>query len=760
MIRKGIHIIYTLCLLLSMQLSHAQQRPKIGLALSGGGAKGLAHIGVLKVIEQAGIHVDYIVGTSMGAVVGMLYAAGYSADSIEKIARWEKWDDLLSNKIDLPRIAIEEKAEFEKYIAEFPVYDKSIHFPGGLIEGQEMENELSRLATPVYHIKDFNQLPRPYKCVATSALNGKVVVIETGNLAEAVRSSMSIPSLFTPVKVDGDLLVDGGLVRNFPVNYLKQMGADILIGVNLSQNSTEDQLNNMFNMLSQIMFLGDLDDTEKQKKICDILIEPDLTGYGPSSFNNTDTLIKRGYEAALKQLDTLRTLANALNKQYGPAKVVQLPVVDSVYISSIEVSGLTKVQPSLIKGKMGIKENTWVNPNKIPERISYAFGTRYFTKISYELLPDKTGVKLKLKARENHLNHFKFAINYNTFTKASLFLNFTSRDLFIKNSRLLVSVAISDVFRFKTEYFKYTGPARNFGINLALHYDRNDFPLYQSFIRKALYKRNYTCLDARFQRTVGINAFIGAGIKYERSGLQYDILSNEFPFDGTNSQNLAYLMWHRNSLNRNYFPSRGSRTFVEGGYVFNVSYNINRYQRDSASGSINNTDFDNAAYNRSIDKEYFMVKWHAEYYFSLTNKLTLLNHHFAGSMFNLKGKSVVNDFNNFLLGGLYNNFRLQVPFTGFMDYEVLTNNYLGTLIGLQYELRKNVFVTTKGNILNYSGYIENYIDKKQWSANSNYLIGYGVTAGYLSFMGPLELTLMRDETNQTINFYVNMGYLF
>ncbi|MFN6359005.1 MAG: patatin-like phospholipase family protein [Bacteroidota bacterium] len=760
MIRKGIHIISTFYLLLSMQLTHAQERPKIGLALSGGGAKGLAHIGVLKVIEQAGLQVDYIVGTSMGAVVGMLYAAGYSADSIEKIARWEKWDDLLSNKIDLPRIAIEEKAEFEKYIAEFPYYNKSLHIPGGVIEGQEMENELSRLATPIYHIKQFNQLPRPYKCVATSALNGKVVLLESGNIAEAVRASMSIPSLFTPVKVNDDLLVDGGLVRNFPVNYLKQMGADIFIGVNLSQNTTESQLNNIFNMLSQIMFLGDLDDTEKQKKLCDILIEPDLNGYGPSSFNSTDSLIKRGYEAALKQLDTLRALANNLNKTYGMPKTIAVQEVDSVFITKIEVIGLKKLEPSLLKGKMGLKENHWVNPNIIPERISYAFGTRYFTKISYELILDSRGTKLQLKAKENNLNYFKFAINYNSFTKASLFLNFTSRDLLFKNSRLLISTAISDFFRFKTEYFKYTGPSRNFGINIAFHYDRNDFPLYQTFIRKALYKRNYTCVDARIQRTVGLSAFIAAGVKHERSALAYDILSNEFPFDGSNVQNMAYLLWQRNSLNRNYFPSKGSRTFVEAGFVFDIYYDINRYLRDSASGNINQVAFDNGNYNRNIDKEYFLTRWYAEHYFSLTDKLTLLNHHFAGSMFNLKGKSVVNDFNTFLIGGLYNNFRLQVPFTGFMDYEVLTNNYLGTLLGFQYEIRKNIFLTAKGNILNYSGNIENYIDKKQWSDNNNYLLGYGFTAGYLSFLGPLEFTFMRDETNHTFNFYVNMGYLF
>ncbi len=747
-------------LLVAFSVNAQKTRPRIGLALSGGGAKGLAHIGVLKVIEQAGVPIDYIVGTSMGAVVGMLYAAGYSADSIEKIAQSELWDDLLSNKIVLPTIAIEEKAEFEKYIAEFPFYQKSLHFPGGVIEGQELENELTRLSTPVYDIKDFSKFPRPFKCVSTNVLNGKVVVLETGNIAEAVRSSMAIPSLFTPVKINGELLVDGGLVRNFPVNYLNQMGADILIGVNLSQNTTEDQLNNIFNILSQVIFLGDIDDTEKQKKICDILIEPDLTGFGPGNFNTPDSLIKRGYDAAIKQLDTLEHLGLFLKNEYGPVKTIELRHVDSVFVESIEVIGLDKAQPSLIKGKIGIKEKTYINPNDIPSCITQAFGTRYFTKISYELIPQGKGVKLLLKAKENHLNHFKFAINYNSFSKASLILNFTSRDLLIKNSRWLTSIALSDFFRFKTEYFKYLGPQRNFGLNLGIHFDRNDFPLYDAFTRTALYRRNYLALDGRIQRTVGSSAFASVGFKSELSTLGYDILSTNFPYDGTNHQYTAYFLFYKNSLNKTHFPTSGTRTSMEAGYVFDVSYDISQYNRDSLSGNISRVSFDNNAYNKSIDKEYFLFRLYAEHFIPVSSRLTLINCNFAGSMFNLKGSAVANTFNQFQIGGLYPNFRFQVPFSGFMDYELRTNNFAGTQLGAQYEVRKSIFLTGKINLLNYNNRIEDFLKEKEWLKESNYLLGYGLTAGYLSFLGPLEVTIMRNETSNVMNFYVNMGFLF
>src|SRR5574343_368035 len=204
---------------LHAQQLQAKNRPKVGLALSGGGAKGLSHIGALMVLEKAGIRVDYIVGTSMGAVIGALYSMGYSADTIAQIARTEDWDYMLAGKPGLRQISIEEKADFGRYLLEIPIVEKRLKFPRGLIDGQELSVELSRLTFPVYGIKNFTRLPIPFKCIATDITNGEIVVLDSGNLAEAVRASMAIPSIFTPVKYQNRLLVDGGIVRNFPVEH-------------------------------------------------------------------------------------------------------------------------------------------------------------------------------------------------------------------------------------------------------------------------------------------------------------------------------------------------------------------------------------------------------------------------------------------------------------------------------------------------------------------------------------------------------------
>ncbi|HQH40844.1 MAG TPA: patatin-like phospholipase family protein, partial [Bacteroidales bacterium] len=207
--------IWLLCLLIFLNgigllAQHPQSRPKIGLVLSGGAAKGLAHIGVLKVLEEAGIPIDMVAGTSMGSIVGGLYALGYSADSLEKIALSQNWASLLLDEISRNNYSNDEKDEFDKYMVSFPVKNLRPRLPGGLKTGQNISLFLNRLTLPAFNISDFSQLPRPFLCIAADIVTGEEVVLTKGNLAQALRASMAIPSVFTPVKIDNHLLVDGG----------------------------------------------------------------------------------------------------------------------------------------------------------------------------------------------------------------------------------------------------------------------------------------------------------------------------------------------------------------------------------------------------------------------------------------------------------------------------------------------------------------------------------------------------------------------
>jgi len=301
-------IIISILSLLFYKDSNAQNtnqgRPKVGLVLSGGGAKGFAHVGVIKAMEEAGLYPDYITGTSMGSIIGGLYAMGYSADEIKEIGLSIDWDKVLSNEISLDKVAIEEKDYYDRFIIELPFRNKKIGLPQGLIEGQELGLLLSKLMRPAHHIHDFDSLSIPFKCIAVDIENGEAHVLDSGSIVQSVRASMAIPTFFTPVLMNNTLYIDGGLLRNFPVDEVKEMGADIVIGVFVSNELSEkEDLNSMVNLLAQSAFVHSALDSEEQKKGVDIYIEPDISEYSTASFWSTDKIIASGELAGQENLN-------------------------------------------------------------------------------------------------------------------------------------------------------------------------------------------------------------------------------------------------------------------------------------------------------------------------------------------------------------------------------------------------------------------------------------------------------------------------
>ena len=211
-------------------------RKKVGVVLSGGGAKGFAHIGVLKVLEEAGIPIDYIAGTSMGAVVGGLYAVGYSADMIDSLIQIQDWNSLMRDVVSREHIPASQRNNHNRYVAslpyEFPFGDKSVGvtLPPGVFTGQNIYNLFLNTTIGYQGNINFDDLPIPFGCISADVRTGKEVVMRNGDLAEAIRASMAIPGMFTPVEKDDLLLIDGGLVNNYPVDLVRSMGADIVIG--------------------------------------------------------------------------------------------------------------------------------------------------------------------------------------------------------------------------------------------------------------------------------------------------------------------------------------------------------------------------------------------------------------------------------------------------------------------------------------------------------------------------------------------------
>ncbi len=291
-------LLLPLCFLCCVLTVSAQKsRPKVGVVLSGGGAKGMSHIGILRAIDSAGLKVDYVTGTSMGSIMGAMYAVGYSGKQIDSISETLNWDILLSNKPSFTDISLDEKDEYGNYAVEVGLRDFKPQIGTGLIESEELWLKLSDVFYPVYDVKDFSKFDIPFKCLATDLATGEAVVHQKGEITKALRSSMAIPSVFSAIDHDSTKLVDGGIIRNFPVTDIKEMGADVVIGVNLFSGLTKlEDLNTALDIMYQITQYRDAEDLVKEKKLCDILIEPPLGEYSAGSFGSSDTIKAIGYE--------------------------------------------------------------------------------------------------------------------------------------------------------------------------------------------------------------------------------------------------------------------------------------------------------------------------------------------------------------------------------------------------------------------------------------------------------------------------------
>ncbi len=740
-----------------------KSRPKIGLALSGGGAKGISHVGALMVLEKAGIKVDYIVGTSMGSVIGALYAIGYSPDTIAYIARNENWDELLANNPGLRQIAIEEKADFNRYILELPIEGRRFRFPRGVIDGQELSVELSRLTFPVYNRKKFTDFPIPFKCVATDITNGEIVVLDSGNIAEAIRASMAIPSIFTPVKYQNRLLVDGGIVRNFPVEHVKEMGADIIIGVNLSKGFLQEkELENIIDILNQSMFLSDGEDTKRQREWCDFLIEPDLTSFHAGSFNSADSLIKRGYDAAMASFADLQKLAKRLDEEFGPKEAVQIPKIDSVLLTGFEVEGISKANRDLVIDRLNLTRNHWYTPDVFPESMKKVYGTRYFRKVGYELFKYDDGTRIRLKGNENPPSFFNVALNYNSFSKAAVILNLTSRNLLGKYTRFSSTLNIADMLRFKSEYFKYLGTAKNHGLGISFWFDNYDFPFYETLARLAMYRQKYTALDVKYQiASLTVNT-AGIGLRRELVVLSPNVYGSGENYDGSIVQDRVYIDFNLNTLNRHYYAHSGSKVNMSLSYFFNNAPDFKLISRDSLNGGFTSREMTNALEDSLITSRYLQFKLLSSRYIHINKKGTLVLGLYSGFTFNpFKPEANANTvFNNFMLGGLVPNFRNQIPFVGLSDFQIRTNNFIGAQFGYQYELSKNLFITPKFNLGYHNNNFVRYFTSNDVLKSSNQLFGIGITGGFNSILGPLDFTIMRSTQLNSFVFYVNLGYNF
>jgi len=419
-------------------------RPTVGLALSGGGAHGIAHIGILKVMEEAGLRPDYIAGVSMGSIIGGLYSIGYSADSIHKMLNEINWELILSNKIPENRVIYLEKAHFYHSIISIPISGKKFILPSGLIRGQQLENLLSFYTWPAADIDDFSRLPIPFTCLATDIASFEKIEIKTGYLADAIRASSSVPSIFTPLKIDSLILLDGGLTRNFPASEVREMGAEIIIGSYTGfPPFNEDELQSVQGIMKQIAFSRGLDDFEKQKNLVDLLIKPEVGEFPRNGFENVDSIFQKGYEAAIPFKDYFRKLADSLNR-FGAQKPIE-DILDkqSYTFDAIEIEGNKIYSDLQILGVLDIDPEEKIDKYQLTDKIELLYGNAWFEKVKYRIVPRNDSLILVIDCIEKPQAMFYASAHYDNSLLFGLILETSVKNLLTQRSVINVNSLVS-----------------------------------------------------------------------------------------------------------------------------------------------------------------------------------------------------------------------------------------------------------------------------------------------------------------------------
>ncbi len=719
------------------------QRPKIGLTLSGGGAKGLAHIGILKAIDSAGLKIDYITGTSMGSIIGGLYAVGYSADSIETMARSINWDLLLSNQASLRTLFMEEKDEYSKYTVELPWVNNRFQLPTGVLQGQELWIKFSEMLYPVHQQKDFSKFNIPFKCIGTDVGSGEAVVMSKGEITSAIRSSMAIPSFFTAVDFDGRKLVDGGVVRNFPARDVKEMGANFIIGSNVAGGLLAgDKVRNAIQVLLQIAFFREAQDHKEEVALCDIYVPFEMPQFNMGSFSQAAEILQLGIEEGRKLYPQLKRLADSLNALYGlqEFKKNRLPNVKPVTISSYEVKGLRNTDVDFFVHTMNLITNKEYTPQHLSRMVRAAFGTQYYSRVTYalELQPDSTS-KIIFDVTENPLSFAKLSLHYNKFTGIAAIVNFTTRNLIITNSRDLITINIGETFRARAEHLQYLGRRKNFSLTFAGQYDRFDVNTYNTYKQTGIYKQQFFKFDTKFQYSTQRNLAFGVGERFETISYKPAILSG-FQFSGNNNFFTTYFFAAHNSHDKVVYPRRGIKLHAEFGFVGSQTPGIEFFMNGQRTNS-----------DTVSDKAYPRLVFNMDAYAPLSRRSTLQFLFQSGVNF----KYANNIMNEFAIGGLTPLFRNQVVFAGLQEGSLYTPAMAALQTAYRYEVFNNTYVTGRANIL-----VNNFISKSRFFPNQNILTGYALTFGYNFALGPLEFSLMYSDQSKKVSSYVNIGIPF
>lgn len=739
--RKILALLFSFYLLQGMA---QEDRPKVGLVLSGGGAKGLAHIGVLEILEEEGVQIDYIGGTSMGAIVGGLYAAGYSAKELDSIFNQTNFDILIQD--DLPRNAktFYEKEDAEKYAITLPFDNFTISFPTGLSKGQNIYNLMSRLTLHVSDVNDFNELSIPFFCVATNVETGEEVILDKGSLAKAISASGAIPSLLSPIKMDDKLLTDGGVSNNFPVEEMRKRGADVIIGVDV-QDSLVDQkkLKSVIEIMNQISNFRRIQDMRNKKPLTSIYIKPDITNFSVLSFEMGNAIIDSGRVAAEKKLDLIRELPK---KRPGDTLTRDhVPKVDDFNISGLTLEGNNTYPRSYVQGKLKLNYDKPYNFEDLSIGLNNLSATGNFDRINYRLIPqDENGnywLAMQMQESENKML-LRLALHYDELYRSAALINLTRKSLLFTNDVASLDLIVGDNLRYNFNYYLDKGYYWSVGINSRYNTFETDLDLNRFFAEVAdefgvrelqMNFKDFTnqlYLETLFKQVFSI----GAGIEHKYIKLRSTTIGDP----ENNRPELIFENSHYGSVfGYTKFDSYDNKYFPRRGFSFQGDFHLYLYS----------SDFNNTFSEFSIAKG--ALGYAATPFRNFTTRLSTE----TGFKIGNDGTEIF----DFILGGYGNDFINNMkPFFGYDFASLSADSYIKAMLELDYQPFKKNHVIAGMNIAN----VEDGLYKTgNWLSLPDYT-GYALGYGLETFLGPMEVKYTYSPEIRESYWFFSLGFWF
>lgn len=780
----------------SMMDSIRLRRPAVALVLSGGGAKGAAHIGAINYLESIGMPIDMVLGTSMGGLVGGIYALGYSVGELEDIVRNIDWDLAMSDRIPWEFVSYSEKKYKEKYLLSFPFYYKKEYYlerkadelrysgepadstsmrdepempdqfentdvqrhdgklvlgadaerasgivkenllgslPSGYIYGQNVQNLFSALSVGYQDSLNFNRLPIPFACVATDLASGKAKVWHSGKITTALRSTMSIPGVFAPVKVDGMVLVDGGMRDNYPTALARQMGADIVIGIDVSSGRKRyDEINNIGDIINAGIDMLGRSVYERNVRMADINIRPELDGYTMMSFDkeSIDRIIHQGYVAAYKNEDKLKNIKKTVGSdtlELRNRKALDLDR-DTVYVDEVEIRGVGGKEKEILIKRIDISPGDRVSRGDVEKAVASVFGTQAYDYVTYEMEGDEQPFRLVINCKPGPIHHFGFGVRLDTEEVVSVLLNVSLNAHRLQGSifDFTGKISTNPYFKFHYTYNSPKAPTLNAtasvrwtGMNL-LDYTSSRFNLDYLNVRQEFYMSNINW--ALFDIQFGLrNDYFNLRSLYSTGGIFGDYNPDQMRNDYVS----MFLNARADTFDDGYFPKSGFTAGVSYGWTFaGFPYRFNNFHSVQA---------DAKTVIRAGKIFSFIPSAGVRFLFGNRVPLPYVNC-FGGS---IPGRYIDQ----------------QMPFIGVNNLALARNIMTVFRLDLRFNVARNHYVT---GIVNYMRDSDDFSTYTEGPGT----FGAGVQYAFDTVLGPLTATLHWSSLTHRAGFYVGFGYYF